>query len=172
MAFCRGAVGHMLSLLRRAQEGVVAVEFALASGPLLAVLLFIVDMAANQMIFRQIDLVGQSLIVKFRSQEIMPEDYSAQTFREQLVCPELPVLVCEKIVVNLGPPEPGSMISSTDVSAARWCSGIPDGALILQLAYPVPFVSRIWAGNFADRSVYYVVSFALRNAPCLLRQMR
>jgi hypothetical protein len=29
-------------------------------------------------------------------------------------------------------------------------------------------MSRIWAGNFADRAVYYVASFGLRNAPGMI----
>jgi hypothetical protein len=156
--------GH-IACFRRAFSGAIAVEFALAAGPLLAVLLFIADMAANHMTFRQIDATGQALAGKIRAGAIDPHIYSAETFRTELVCPALPALDCGRMIVNLGTPAAGMMISSASVTQARWCPGGPRDGLILQLAYPVPFLSRIWAGNFAASTLYYVVSLALRNAP-------
>jgi Flp pilus assembly protein TadG len=50
--FVRFAVfSRNLLSFRRAHEGAVAVEFALAVGPLLFAILFLVDMAANAIVF-------------------------------------------------------------------------------------------------------------------------
>jgi Flp pilus assembly protein TadG len=168
MAFRHVFFRRVLVGFRRASEGAIAVEFALAAAPLLAVLLFVADMAANYVTFQQIELTGQALIVQMRAGQIDPAAHSAQSFRDQFVCPSVPTLTCERVVVNLAGLASEGMISPDNVQATRWCSGEPREALLLQLAYPMPFLSRIWAGVLADSNRHYVASFALRNGPNVL----
>jgi len=168
MAFGLTLIGRGLRPFRRAQGGAVAVEFALAAWPLLFALLFLADMAANAIVFDKVDATGRDLASQLRSGAIDPQAHSAQSFREQFVCPALPTLTCERVVVNLAAATSLSGVSPVDIAAARWCPGAAQDVVIFQLAYPTPFMSRIWAGNFADRAVYYVASFGLRNAPGMI----
>ena len=150
---------------RRARGGAIAVEFALAIGPILGVLLFLADMVANHFVFRRIDMSGAALMQQMRAGTLDAKSYSAQSFRDAQLCPVLPVLTCERFIVSLASLSLAPLMSSSDLTRARWCPGGPGEIVILQIAYPMPFLSRIWAGSFADQTLYYVKSFALRNAP-------
>ena len=165
MAFRLAVVRKGLLPFRRAHEGAVAVEFALAAWPLLFAILLLADMAANAVIFDKIDTTGRELASRLRNGAIDPQVHSAQSFRDQFVCPALPTLTCDRVLVNLGAVTSLAAGSPFDVAAVRWCPGAAQDAMIFQLAYPAPFLSRIWAGDFADRAIYYVASFGLRNAP-------
>jgi hypothetical protein len=165
MAFRLVAYERGILHFGRAQSGAIAVEFALAAVPLLAVLLFIIDMAANSMIFRQIDLTGRSLVAQLRSGDLDARAYSSQSFRDQIVCPALPAISCNRLVVSLAPPLRLADARAADAAGSLWCLGAAGEALMFQLAYPVPFLMRIWAGGFAQHNPQYVVSFGLRNGP-------
>ena len=167
MVFRLTLFGRGLRPFCRAQGGAVAVEFALAAWPLLFALLFLADMAANAIVFDKVDATGRELASQLRSGAIDPQAHSAQSFREQFVCPVLPTLTCERVVVHFAAATSMSVVSPVDVAAARWCPGAAQDVMIFQLAYPTPFLSRIWAGDFADRALYYVASFGLRNAPSM-----
>ncbi len=168
MAFCLALVRKGLLPFRRAHEGAVAVEFALAAWPLLFALLFLADMAANAIVFDKIDATGRELASQLRNGAIDPQTHSAQSFRDQFICPTLPTLSCDRVVVHLAPANSMSIVSPAEIAAARWCAGAAQDVMIFQLAYPTPFLSRIWAGDFADQTLYYVASFGLRNAPNII----
>jgi hypothetical protein len=168
MAFCRAAVWRVFWSFRRAHQGAVAVEFALAAWPLLFGILFLADMAANAIVFDKIDATGRELAAQMRTLTIDPQAHSAKSFRDQYVCPALPTLTCERVIVHLASANSMSGILPVDVTAARWCPGAAQDVMIFQLAYPTPFLSRIWAGDFADQALYYVASFGLRNAPTMI----
>ncbi|MEN9708498.1 MAG: hypothetical protein RIQ68_906 [Pseudomonadota bacterium] len=168
MAFRLAPVREGLSLFRRAHQGAVAVEFALAAWPLLFALLFLADMAANAIVFDKIDATGRALAAQLRGGVIDPQAHSAQSFRDQFVCPGVPSLSCERVIVHLAPAVSMSTVSPADIAAARWCAGAAQDLMIFQIAYPTPFLSRIWAGDFADQALYYVASFGLRNAPNII----
>lgn len=168
MAFCRAAIRKVFLSFRRAHGGAVAVEFALAAWPLLFGILFLADMAANAIVFDKIDATGQELASQLRSGAIDPQAYSAKSFRDQFVCPAMPTLTCERVIVNFAAANSMSGVSPVEVGAARWCPGAAQDVIILQIAYPTPFLSRIWAGDFADQALYYVSSFGLRNAPGMI----
>jgi Flp pilus assembly pilin Flp len=165
MAFRLVASKAMMSQFGRAHGGVIAVEFALVAVPLLAVLLFIVDMAANSITFRQMDVVGRSLATQMRSGSLDLSAHTAQSFRDQIVCPALPTLTCDQLIVSLASPSRLVNLSSADVAGPIWCAGGAGEALVFRLSYPVPFLMRIWAGGFAEQNPRYLVSFGLRNGP-------
>jgi hypothetical protein len=165
MSFRPTAVWKIFLLFGRAHSGAVAVEFGLTVWLLLFALLFLADMGANFIVFGQIDDVGQSLAQKLRAGEIDPRLSSAQMVRDQFLCPALPNLNCDRFVLNLAPTRILPTTTVLDVSSLHWCPGGPQEAVMFQLAYPTPFLTRLWAGDYADQTLYYVRSFALRNAP-------
>ncbi len=168
MAFRLAFVRKGLLPFRGAHEGAVAVEFALAAWPLLFGLLFLADMAANAIVFDKIDATGRELVSQLRNGAIDPQVHSAQSFRDQFICPTVPTLSCDRVVVHLAPADSMSTASPADITATRWCAGAAEAVMIFQIAYPTPFLSRIWAGDFADQALYYVASFGLRNAPNII----
>ncbi len=153
------------SAFSRACGGAIAVEFALLALPFLALLVFIGDISTNYFIFAQIDNGAQTAVNRLRAGEIAATSYTPTTFRDQILCPRMPVLACARLVVNLSVRPGGATLSPGNVAGASWCPGGPQDALILQVAYPIPFLTRIWAGSAADSTPYYVSSYGLRNSP-------
>ena len=150
---------------RRASAGAVFVEFSLALWPLLAALLFVYDTGTNFLTIRQVDLAGAALIEQMRSGQIDPRNYTPASFRQSLLCPAVTIIACDQFVVNLSDAQSGPKLTPTQVAGAQWCPGGPSDARILQIAFPVPFLSRIWAGALVESHVHYVSAFGLRNRP-------
>lgn len=151
----------------RASEGAIAVEFALLALPFFILLFLALEMAGNYLLFQQVERIGQVAAQGFRSGTLVTRDYSADSFRTNVLCPQLVLVSCDKLVVNLGGLD-GPRLTSSDVSGAGWCTGGSQQVRILQIAHPVPFISRLWAGDVADGNPYFISTHGLRNAPGIL----
>ncbi len=165
MVFRQAILWRRWGAFCRASAGAVFVEFSLALWPLLATLLFVYDTGTNFLTLRQVDQAGAALIEKMRSGQIDPRNYTQASFRQSLLCPAVTIVACDQFVVHLSDAQTGPKLTPTQVSEAQWCPGGPSDARILQIAFPVPFLSRIWAGALVDANVHYVSAFGLRNRP-------
>lgn len=149
---------------RRGQSGAVAVEFALMSIPLITLAMLAVDLYGNDETFQRIDAAAYAVVKTLRDGSTPPAAYTLASARDMLVCPRLPKLNCASIVVTLAPLASAARLSASNVSAARWCAPGGQAGLVFQVAYPVPFLTRLWAGDLESRKPYFVSSFALRDA--------
>jgi hypothetical protein len=150
---------------RGSQSGVVAVEFALMAIPLATMLLLMVDLLGNDSAFQSIDEAGLAAVRNFRDGSASPLSYTLESARDELICAGAPKLKCDAVVVSLSGLASPVRINARDVNGAQWCAGAGEDALVLQVAYPVPFLTRLWAGDLESRKPYFVTSFALRNPP-------
>lgn len=157
-----------LAAFRRGQTGAVAVEFALMAIPLCAILLLAVDLHGNDNTFQQIDRAGAAVAASLRDGSTSPGAYALTSARDELLCPRLRALTCASLVVGLSAVGSQDILRATDVTRATWCPGGPQDALLFQVAYPVPFLTRLWAGDLESRKPFFVSSFALRNPPGVL----
>lgn len=155
--------GQFLKRFGHAQAGVVLVEFSLALWPLVTALLFVYDIFANFWMLQRVDLAGATIIQLMRDGQVDARQYTPDTFRTTIVCPAVPLVACDRFVVNLSDVLVGPKFSPTQVSQGQWCPGGPLDPRLLQIAFPVPFLSRFWAGAWADSNLHYVSSFAMRN---------
>jgi hypothetical protein len=125
----------------------------------------LVDLLGNDAAFRSLDAAGAAVAKSFRDGSESPLSYTLSSARDELVCPRLPKLACASVIVSLSGLASSARLHASDVSEAQWCAGGGEDALIFQVAYPVPFLTRVWAGHREGRKPYYVASFALRNGP-------
>ena len=147
-----------------ATGGVLAVEFALLAGPLILLLICMFELGSNQLHLQQVERIAQRATLLLRTGEIRAADYTAQSFRSDVLCKNLVLLTCGNIVVNLSSPQSSERITGANVSGAKWCPGAAHEVRLLQIAYPVPLLSRIWAGTPLS-TPYFIASNGLRNAP-------
>jgi hypothetical protein len=147
-----------------AAGGAIAVEFALLAGPMVLLMIGMFELGSNQLHLQQVERIAQRAALLLRSGEIRAADYTAQSFRGDVLCSNLVLLSCGNIVVHLSSPQSSERITGADVSGAKWCPGAAHEVRLLQVAYPVPLLSRIWAGTPLS-TPYFIASHALRNAP-------
>lgn len=165
MVFRQATLRRTFRPFGRANSGAVLVEFSLALWPLLATLLFVYDTGANFLTLRQVDLAGAAIIEQMRAGQIDARNYTQASFRQTVLCPAVTIVACDQFIVNLSDVQTGPKLTPMQVSGAQWCPGGPSDARILQIAFPVPFLSRIWAGALVNSNAHYVSAFGLRNRP-------
>lgn len=153
-----------LAAFAAATKGAIAVEFALLAGPLILLLIGMFELGSNQLHLQQVERIAQRATLLLRSGEIRAADYTAQSFRSDVLCKNLVLLTCGNIVVNLSSLQSSERITGANVSGAKWCPGAAHEMRLLQIAYPVPLLSRIWAGTPLS-TPYFIASNGLRNAP-------
>lgn len=147
-----------------ATGGAIAVEFAMLAGPMILLLIAMFELGSNQLHLQQVERIAQRTALLLRTGEVRAADHTAQSFRSEVVCKNLVLLNCGNIIVNLSSPQSSERITGTNVSGAKWCPGAAHEVRLLQIAYPVPLLSRIWAGTPLS-TPYFIASNGLRNAP-------
>lgn len=159
-------------IFRRDTRGSAALEFAIVGLPFFAVIFAIIEMAVDFMIYAEIDTAVQRSVADIRSGIVQMQSMTASQFKSQVLCPKMPGLTCSSILLNVATmPGVGDWLAwpadSIDPAIQKWCPGGPSDAVLVQVGYPVPLASMIWAGSLStqDGTRYYVSSAGLRNDP-------
>lgn len=153
-------------------SGAAAVEFALVALPFLAIIYSIIEVGVDFLIYTQIDYALVKASQDVRSGTVQLQNMGAATFKTDVVCPKLSGLTCASVLLNVAKVQDkyyaeawrsGTITSSTQ----RWCPGGSGDTIALQIAYPVPLASMIWAGAYstAANTRYYLSSTVVRNDP-------
>lgn len=167
--------GKLLARFARDKSGVTAVEFGMVALPFLAIIVCIIEVAVDFLIFSQIDYATHKAAQEIRFGSVQARKLSAAQFKTDVLCPKVSRLSCSQVVVNavvmrkIEDFYPWST-SSIDPATARWCPGNAADTVLLQVAYPVPLATMIWAGarSSANGVRYYLSAASFRNDPFAL----
>ncbi|MDB5594460.1 MAG: hypothetical protein JWM36_1421 [Hyphomicrobiales bacterium] len=164
---------------RRDTRGAAALEFAIVGLPFFAVVFVVLEVAVDFQIYAELDTSLQKAAADIRSGTVQMQSMTAEQFKSQILCPRLPGLSCSSILLTAAtisnPDLPwygnADQWNAWEVVAINpgwlpWCPGGSGDVVLLQMGYPVPLASMIWAGTLkANGSRYYVSTVALRNDP-------
>lgn len=154
------------------EDGAAAVEFAIIAMPFLAVLVSIVEVGVDFMIFSQLDYAVQKASQNVRYGVAQTSGLTAEQFKSGVLCPNLVGLQCSSVHVKamvIKNQSDWNALSphSFDPSNPKWCIGGAADTVLVQVAFPVPLASMIWAGSasVSNGVRYYVSSATFRNDP-------
>lgn len=168
--------GRLLARFRRDKSGAAALEFALIATPFLAMIVCIIEVALDFLYFSHVDYATHKAIQQIRSGAVQTQKLDMETFKKDILCPEMSSLACGPVLVNMRimntwccSPDGwnGWRANNIDPATAKWCPGGSADLIFLQVAYPVPFGAIIWSGtsSIADGKRYYLTTVAVRNDP-------
>jgi Flp pilus assembly protein TadG len=153
-------------------RGAAAVEFAVVALPFLTLAVGVIEIGVDYYVFSQIDQATQQSVQEIRSGSVQVRNLTRDEFRDTVFCPKLSMLACDKAVFNVAVVRDESHWSAftmrtVDPAAAKWCTGNPREIVLVQVAYPVPLASMIWAGDKSNVNGqrYYLAAAAFRNEP-------
>jgi Flp pilus assembly protein TadG len=160
--------------LLRDASGAAAVEFAMVAFPFIAITVAVLELAVDYLYFSQLDYAAHKASEQIRSGVVIADKISAADFRSKFLCPQLTLFDCNKLLVNAVTVANesnwsggGGVWAPTTInpSAARWCPGGSAQITVLQVAYPVPLASFVWAGQLSNANGvrYYMAASAFRN---------
>lgn len=157
------------------KSGVAAVEFGMVALPFLAIVFCILETAVDYLIFSQIDYATHKAAQEIRFGGVQMKKMSAGQFKTDVLCPKLSLLSCSQVQINVvviyDRTEFGAWLgSSINPATAKWCPGNASDSVLLQVAYPVPLATMIWAGarSNANGVRYYMSAASFRNDPFAL----
>jgi Flp pilus assembly protein TadG len=157
---------------RRDERGGAALEFSIVGLPFIAVIIAIIEVAVDFMISAQLDTALQKSVADIRSGTVQIQNMTAAQFKTQILCSRLTGLTCSSVLLNVVKIAQSTdwatwSPSSINSSNQKWCPGGSADAILVQVAYPVPLASMIWAGATGAQtgSRYYISSAGLRNDP-------
>lgn len=140
--------------------------------PFLALVVCIVEVGLDFFLFSQIDYAAHKAAQEIRSGSVQTRQLTAERFKTEVVCPKLNILSCSSFQVNvvvIRAFTEWAYWSTTNIDPARakWCPGGAAETVLVQIAYPVPLPTMIWAGNTSTTNGvrYYLASAAFRNDP-------
>jgi len=166
--------GRRRSVVRfvRDKSGAAALEFAMVAAPFLALLVCIIEVGVDFLLFSQVDYATHKAAQEIRSGSVQMSELTAEKFKTDVLCPKLNILPCAPVNVNVvvikNSGEWGNWSpTSIDPATAKWCPGGAADAMLVQVAYPVPLASMIWAGSSSNANGvrYYMSSAGFRNDP-------
>jgi len=156
----------------RNKSGAAALEFAMVAMPFLAMIICIIEVGVDFLFFSQIDYAAHKAAQEIRSGSVQMQKLTADQFKTNVLCPKLSGFTCSSVEVNvvvIKQSEEWVSWSPTTINpaAAKWCPGGAADTVLVQVAYPVPLASMIWAGSrsAADGIRYYLSAAAFRNDP-------
>lgn len=156
----------------RDKSGAAALEFALVALPFLAMLVCIIEVGVDFLFFSQIDYAVHKAAQEIRSGSVQIQKLTAAQFKTNVLCPKLSGFTCSSLQVNvvvIKQSEEWASWSPTtiDPASAKWCPGGSADTVLIQVAYPVPLATMIWAGaqSTANGVRYYLSAAAFRNDP-------
>jgi Flp pilus assembly protein TadG len=157
------------------KSGAAALEFAMVSLPFLAMIICIIEVGVDFLFFSQIDYATHKAAQEIRSGSVQMQNLTATQFKTNVICPKLTGLTCSSLQVNVGVVRNTYEWSANwtwwpntvNPATAKWCPGGAADTILIQLAYPVPLASMIWAGaaSNANGVRYYLSAAAFRNDP-------
>lgn len=140
--------------------------------PFLALVVCIVEVGVDFFLFSQIDYAAHKAAQEIRSGSVQTRQLTAERFKTEVVCPKLNILSCSSFQVNVVVIKAFTewaywSTTNIDPARAKWCPGGAAETVLVQIAYPVPLPTMIWAGNTSTTNGvrYYLASAAFRNDP-------
>jgi Flp pilus assembly pilin Flp len=156
----------------RDKTGAAALEFAMVAAPFLALLVAIIEVGVDFLLFSQIDYATHKAAQEIRSGSVQVRNMTVEELKTEVLCPKLNILPCAPVNVNvvvIRQWDEWGIWSRTSINpaAARWCPGGAADTVLLQVAYPVPLASMIWAGSSSNANGvrYYMSSAGFTNDP-------
>lgn len=156
----------------RDKSGAAALEFALVALPFLAMVICIIEVGVDFFFFSQIDYAAHKAAQEIRSGSVQMQKLTADQFKTNVLCPKLSGFTCSSVRVNVVVIKQHNewwAWSATTINPAnaKWCPGGAADLVLVQIAYPVPLATMIWAGtkSTANGVRYYLSAAALRNDP-------
>ena len=151
-------------------DGAAAVEFAMVALPFLALTVGILEVGVDYFFNSQIDYATQAAVEDIRSGKAQAQSLTASSFKTNLLCPRLPGLDCDSLIVNVVTIKSWSdwnaYAGPLDPSVQKWCPGASTDRVLVQVAYPVPLASMIWSGSSSTTTTrYFRASAGFRNDP-------
>jgi len=142
--------------------------------PFIAIVVATLELAVDYLYFSQLDYAAHKASEQIRSGVVVIDRATSSDFRTRYLCPELTLFDCNKLLVNVTVVASvnnwsggGGVWAPTTVNpgAARWCPGGSAEINVLQIAYPVPLASFVWAGQRSNVNGvrYYLAASAFRN---------
>lgn len=164
--------GVQLARFVRDKSGAAALEFAMVALPFLAMVICIIEVGVDFFFFSQIDYAAHKAAQEIRSGSVQMQKLTADQFKTNVLCPKLSGFTCSSVRINvvvIKESEEWWAWSPTNIdpTTARWCPGGAADTVLLQIAYPVPLATMIWAGSqsTANGVRYYLSAAAFRNDP-------
>ena len=159
-------------LFVRDKSGAAALEFAIVALPFLAMILYIIEVGVDFLFFSQIDYATHKAAQEIRSGSVQIQNLTSAQFKTNVLCPKITGLTCSSLQVNvvvIKQSEEWATWSPTSINpaTAKWCPGGSTDTVLMQVAYPVPLATMIWAGaqSTANGVRYYLSAAAFRNDP-------
>jgi Flp pilus assembly protein TadG len=151
------------------QDGAAAVEFALVAVPFLALTFGIIEVGIDFMVNSQIDAATQKVVENIRSGAVVISGMSASDFKTNVLCPQMVGMTCSSVRLNVETIQQWTKwnsISKTAITTQNWCPGGSGDRVLVQVAYPVPLSTMIWAGSPSlAEPRYYIAAAGFRNDP-------
>ena len=154
------------------KSGAAALEFAMVALPFLAMILCIIEVGVDFLFFSQIDYAAHKAAQEVRSGSVQIQNLTAAQFKTNVLCPKLTGFTCSSLEVNvvvIKQSEEWATWSPATINpaTAKWCPGGSTDTVLMQVAYPVPLATMIWAGaqSTANSVRYYLSAAAFRNDP-------
>jgi Flp pilus assembly protein TadG len=156
----------------RNARGAAAVEFAMVAPPFLALVVGIIEIGVDYYFYAQLETATQQAVQDIRTGTVQIKKLTQERFRNEVFCPKIVLLSCDKLVFNVAVMRAqndwGAFSPTTvDPAKAKWCVGGAREIVLVQVAYPVPLATMIWAGDtsLANGQRYYLASAGFRNEP-------
>lgn len=156
----------------RNKSGAAALEFAMVALPFLAMIICIIEVGVDFLFFSQIDYAAHKAAQEIRSGSVQMQKLTADQFKTNVLCPKLSGFTCSSLQVNVVVTKQRQdwltwSPTTIDPSTAKWCPGGSTDTVLIQVAYPVPLATMIWAGaqSTANGVRYYLSAAAFRNDP-------
>lgn len=151
-------------------DGAAAVEFAMVALPFLALTVGILEIGVDYFFNSQIDYATQAAVEDIRSGRVQAQALTASSFKSTLLCPRLPGLTCESLIVNVATIKVWSdwnaYAGPVNPAVQNWCPGASADRVLVQVAYPVPLATMIWSGSPSTTTTrYFRASAGFRNDP-------
>ena len=156
----------------RDKTGAAALEFAMVAAPFLAILVCIIEVGVDFLLFSQVDYATHKAAQEIRSGSVQMDELTAEKFKTDILCPRLNILPCSPVKLNVNVMRSGGTWNFWQNHQihhwnAKWCPGGAGDIIVVQVAYPVPLASMIWAGSSgtASGTRYYLSTASYRNDP-------
>ena len=185
---------RLTTLLKRFnlhKAGVALTEFALLMPIFIGVVVCALEAQADYFCQSTLDQAVYKGYQQIQNGTAVTNNWAATDFINNAICPYVgSTLTCSLIQVNLlvaqspggWPPHMGTyyqvqVVNSTQTFniwmtqannvltvPANWCLGAGSEAQVLQVAYPIPFLSSIWAGTLKNTNPYFITNVFFWNA--------
>ena len=172
------------------KAGVVIAEFALLMPIFIGALICAMEAQADYYCQSTLDQAVYKSYQQIQNGTAVTNNWLASDFITQALCPYVgDVITCSNLKVNLlvgvvPNTTPTNMGSYNQIQVANqtqtfniwmaqannvltvpshWCLGAGYQVQLLQVAYPIPFLSAIWSGSLAKTNPYFVTSAMFLN---------